>query len=231
MVLMIKAIFFDIDDTLYDSTKLATMARRNSIQAMIDAGLRIKDEDRVYKVLEGIIIKFGPNYSKHYDELMAELGLEWDPKIIAAGVVAYHDTKAGYLKPFPEVIPTLLKLKDRYKLGIISNGLAVKQWEKLVGLGIHHFFDIVTTSEELGYSKPEKQIFEFAIEKLGLKPRECVMVGDKLETDIIGANRAGMYSIRLKKGKHMHEKPGSKESTPLFEIEDISEIFKALKNI
>jgi putative hydrolase of the HAD superfamily len=110
--MVLKAIFFDIDDTLYDSSKLTAMARMNSIKAMIDSGLPEKDENKVYKILEGIIAKFGPNYGKHYDELLRELGLKWDPKIIAAGVVAYEHTKVGYLKPFPGVIPTLLELKS-----------------------------------------------------------------------------------------------------------------------
>jgi putative hydrolase of the HAD superfamily len=227
---MIRAIFFDIDDTLYDSTKLTTMARRNSIKAMVDAGLPVMDEDEVYSLLEDIIKRFGSNYGKHYDELLKELGLEWNPKIIAAGVVAYEHTKVGYLKPFPRVVPTLLELKKDYKLGVISNGLAVKQWEKLVGLGIYHLFDIVATSEELGYTKPQKEIFEFPMRKLGLKPEECIMVGDRLDTDIAGAKKAGMQTIRIRKGKRAREKP-VKEQRPDYEIDDISQISKVLEKI
>ena len=227
---MPRAIFFDIDDTLYDSTSLTTMARKNSIRAMIDAGLPGKEEE-LFKLLEKVIQKFGSNYSKHYDELLKELGMAWNPKIIAAGVVAYEHTKAGYLKPFPRIVPTLLKLKEKYKLGVISNGLAVKQWEKLIGLGIHHLFDIVATSEELKHEKPQKEIFEFAIKKLNLKPEECAMVGDKLDSDILGGNRAGMHTIRVLRGKHKNEKPASKEEKPDFEIADLSEIFEVLKKL
>jgi len=220
----IKAIFFDIDDTLYDSTKLTTMARHNSIKAMIDSGLSVKDEENLYNLLNEIIKKHGPNYGKHYDELLKELGLESDPKITAAGVVAYERTKEGYLVPFPGVIPTLLALKKRYNLGVISNGLAVKQWEKLIGLGIHHLFDVVATSEELGYSKPQKEIFLFAIEKLGLLPEECLMVGDRLDTDVFGGNLAGMYTVHLKQGKYGEDRPKTEEQTPDFEIDDFTEI-------
>jgi putative hydrolase of the HAD superfamily len=221
---MIKAIFFDIDDTLYDSTKLTTMARQNSIRAMIDSGLPVKDEDNLHTLLNEIIKKHGSNYGKHYDRLLEELGLEIDPKIIAAGVVAYEHTKEGYLTPFPGVVPTLLKLKEKYRLGVISNGLAVKQWEKLIGLGIHHLFDVVATSEERGFSKPQKEIFLFAVEKLDLSPAECVMAGDRLDTDILGGNLAGMKTVYLKKGKYGGETPESKEQTPDFEIEDFTEI-------
>lgn len=220
----IKAIFFDIDDTLYDSTKLTTMARQNSIKAMIDSGLSVKDEDKLYSLLERIIKKHGSNYGRHYDELLKELGTESDPKIIAAGVVAYEHTKEGYLVPFPGVIPTLLMLKEKYTLGVISNGLAVKQWEKLIDLGIHHLFDVVATSEGVGYDKPEKRIFLSAIEKLGLSPGECLMVGDRIDTDILGGNLVGMCTVHLKKGKYVDIKPKTKEEVPDFEIDDFTEL-------
>lgn len=219
----IKAMFFDIDDTLYDSTKLTTMARQNAIRAMIDSGLPVKEE-RLYNLLEEIIKKHGPNYGMHYNELLKELGLDEDSKIIAAGVVAYERTKEGYLVPFPGVIPTLLALKERYLLGVISDGIAVKQWEKLITLGIHHLFDVVATSGELGYSKPKKEIFMFAIEKLGLSPGECVMVGNRIDTDILGGNLAGMCTVHLKRGKYGGEKPETDEQTPDFGIDDFTEI-------
>lgn len=224
---MVLAVFFDIDDTLYDSTKLTTTARRNSIRAMIDAGLK-GDEDEIFEILQKIIKKYGSNYPKHYDELLKELGLPWNPKIIAAGVVAYEHTKAGFLKPFPGVVPTLLKLKNKYKLGVISNGLAVKQWEKLVALGLHHFFEVVVTSQEVGYEKPQKEIFEIAIKKLKLKPEQCIMVGDRLDIDIAGAKLAGMKTIRIKKGKYAKMKPSKEEEKPDYEIKEFEELLDIL---
>ncbi len=225
---MIKAIFFDIDDTLYDSTKLTKMARQNSIRAMIDSGLPERSEEKLYNLLNEIIKKHGSNYAKHYDRLLEELGLEAEPKIVAAGVVAYEHTKEGYLTPFPGVIPTLLKLKEDYKLGVISNGIAVKQWEKLIDLGIHHIFDVVATSEELGHRKPQKEIFLFAVEKLGLSPAECMMVGNRLDTDILGGNTAGMKTVRIMRGKYKEIIPGHKDETPDLEIDDFTQITDVL---
>jgi len=221
---MLKGVFFDIDDTLYDSTKLTTMARRNSIQAMIDAGLPVEGEEEAKELLERIIKKHGSNYSKHYDRLLEELSVEWDPKIIASGVVAYERTKVGYLRPHAKVIPTILSLKGEYKLGVISNGLAVKQWEKLIGLGLHHVFDVVATSEDVGSEKPEVEIFQKATDRVGLKPEECAMVGDRLDTDISGAKKAGMFAVRIMQGKFSGDVPASDEDTPDAVIKDISEL-------
>ncbi|MFQ5815369.1 MAG: TIGR02253 family HAD-type hydrolase [Candidatus Hydrothermarchaeaceae archaeon] len=225
---MFKGVFFDIDDTLYDSTRLTTMARRNSIQAMIDAGLPVEDEEEAYSLLGGIIARYGSNYSWHYDRLLEELKVGWNPKMIASGVAAYERTKVGYLRPYPKVIPTLLSLKEEYRLGVISNGLAVKQWEKLIGLGLHHFFDVVATSEEVGYEKPHVEIFKTAISSVGLGLRECVMVGDRLDTDIAGAKRAGLFAVRVKQGRFSGDVPSSEDETPDAEITDISELLSVL---
>jgi putative hydrolase of the HAD superfamily len=229
VVQLIKGVFFDIDDTLYDSTKLARMARENSIKAMIDAGLDIAGEKELYSRLEGIIKRYGSNYGRHYDELLKEYEVRWNPRIIAAGVVAYERTKAGYLRPYPGTVPTLIKLKKNHKLGVISNGLAVKQWEKLVGLGIHHFFDVVATSEELGYSKPQSRVFEYAMGEVGLKPEECVMVGDRLDTDILGGNRAGMVTVLMKTWRR--KKARRKEETPQYEIKALRELPDLLEGL
>ncbi|MBU2560354.1 TIGR02253 family HAD-type hydrolase, partial [archaeon] len=192
------------------------------------SGLPEKSEEKLYNLLDEIIKKHGPNYAKHYDRLLEELGLEHDPKIVAAGVVAYEHTKEGYLKPYPGVVPTLLKLREKYKLGVISNGLSIKQWEKLIGLGIHHLFDVVATSEELGFKKPQKEIFLFAVEKLGLTPADCMMVGNRLDTDILGGNTAGMKTVRLKRGKYKEISPSNKDETPDFEIDDFTQITAVL---
>jgi len=194
---MLKAIFFDIDNTLYDSKTLSSMARRNSILAMIDAGLPVSF-DKAMEKLEEVIKKYGANYPHHYDRLLEELGVK-SYKMVAAGVVAYERTKFGYLRPYPEVVPTLLKLREKYKLGVISNGLAVKQWEKLIGLGLHHFFSAIITSQEYGAEKPAKEIFSHALKSIAAKANEAVMVGDKDKEDIEAARKAGMHAIDIKK--------------------------------
>lgn len=227
---MIKAVLFDIDNTLFDSTTLAEMARRNSVKAMIDSGLPIKDEALVYKKLQEVIKKFGSNYPKHYDELLNTLSIPWSAKIVAAGVVAYEHTKFGYLKPYPGVIPALMRLKKKdYLLGVVSNGIAVKQWEKLIGLGVHHFFDAVVTSEEAGVEKPEEEIFLLATQKLGVKPEECVMVGDRVKIDIYGAKRVGMKTIWLKKGKYSKEKPENSMEEPDITIDSFFSLVECVE--
>ena len=225
----IKAVLFDIDDTLFDSTTLAKMARTNAIKAMIECGLPIRNVQKGYSLLMKIVEKYGSNYDEHFDRLLEAVGCSRNPKIIAAGIVAYHDTKLGYIKPNPDVIPTLIALRDKgCKLGIVSNGRSVKQWEKLIRLGLHHFFDTVIISEDVGSEKPHFKIFKVAIEELGVKPEETVYVGEDPETDVLGANAAGLISVRLVRQK-CREPILNKSMQPKFTIKKISELLSILE--
>lgn len=224
----IKAVLFDIDDTLFDSTTLAKMARMNAVKAMIESGLPIRDVNKGYSLLMKIVKKYGANYDQHFDRLLETLGCSRDPKIVAAGIVAYHDTKLAYIKPDPDVIPTLIALRDKdCKLGIVSNGRSVKQWEKIIRLGLHHFFHTVVISEDVGCEKPDPKIFEVALKELRLEPEEAIYTGDSLEIDMLGANKAGLVSVRLIKQKRK-EVTLNRDMQPKLTIKKISELLTIL---
>ncbi len=227
----IRAVFFDIDDCLYDSTLQAGMVRRNAVRAMIAEGLDA-GEDEALGGLRDIVVRFGSNYSHHFNELLKGLGYGENPRIIAAGVAAYHTTKAAYLVPFADTVPTLLELRDLgYRLGVITDGLPVKQWEKLIMLGLQHFFDVVVISGEVGISKPDKRIFEFSVDKMGFKPGECVMVGDRLDRDIRGANDVGMVTVQVLKGKYCGKKPECEAEEPDAVVGELGQIVDVIKEI
>lgn len=225
----IKSVFFDIDNTLYDSTLQAEMVRRNAIKAMIEAGLEIDEEDGLKALME-TVERFGSNYQYHFDDLLKRFGRDRNPRIIAAGIVAYHTTKAAYLVPYPDTVPTLLALRDScYRLGIITEGRGVKQWEKLIRLGLQHFFHAVVISEEVGMEKPGKEMFLKAAEAIGSRPEECLMVGDRLDKDITGAKKAGMSTVQIMRGKYSDRKPESEEEEPDYVIPKLKELLEILE--
>ena len=227
----IKAIFFDIDDTLYDSSQQAKRARKNAIKSMIEAGLDISEDEGV-QAINRIVVRLGSNYEYHFDELVKEFGYEGNPRIIAAGIVAYHRTKTTYLVPLHDTIPTLLELKSKgHKIGIITDGRAVKQWEKIIQLGLQHFFDVVVISEQIGKEKPDKEMFENAVKEIGCMAGEAVMVGDRVDKDIAGANAAGMTTVRLLNGKYAGKKPENKLEEPDYVIHCLGEILRILPGI
>jgi putative hydrolase of the HAD superfamily len=227
----VKAIVFDVDDTLYDSSLQMRMTRLNSIRAMIEAGLPI-DLERGYKTLEEIVNQHGPHYTKHFDKLLERLGLKWNPRVIAAGVVAYRETSEAYLKPFPDTVPTLIKLRDLgYKLGVVSEGRSVKQWQKLIQLGIHHLFHSVAISEDLGTEEFNINLFKRCLEDLKVKPEETVYVSSKPNKGILYANKAGAVTVRMRRGDSSIEEPESSEAKAKYEIERLSEIFGVLDTL
>jgi putative hydrolase of the HAD superfamily len=227
----IECVLFDIDDTLYDTSLQMNMARLSALKAMIEAGLPANIEI-AYPALEEIVKEFGPHYNQHFDKLLERLGLKWDPRVIAAGVIAYRETSSAYLKTYSDTVPALLKLRESgYQLGIVSEGRAVKQWQKLIQLGIQHLFHRVLISEEIKQDTVTPEMFELVLKELGASPEETVFVGNRLDTDILCANKAGIISVRMRKGEYRVEEPRSPEMAPKYEISKISEIFDVLKKL
>jgi putative hydrolase of the HAD superfamily len=221
---MIMNIIFDIDDTLFPSSDFSALARRNAINAMIDIGLDCSYEELNDK-LNSIIKTKGSNYGRHFDDLCLALGITDSSRFVAAAIAAYHDTKTS-IAPFPKVALTLLKLKENgHRLYVATNGASVKQWDKLIRLGLELYFDEVFVSEALGMEKC-KQFYERVISTLGCGARDCLMVGDREVSDIVPAKEAGMLTVRVLQGKHRHE-----PSTADFTVDETGDVLALVQRL
>lgn len=230
----LKAIFFDVDDTLYSSSEFSAMARLNSIKGMIAAGLRMEVKESLL-VLNRLISKFPSNYKFLFNEFLTEVGnnkyRDSNPSIIiAAGVAAYHNTKTNWLKPYPDVFEVIKILSKTTSLclGIISSGLAVKQSEKIFRCGLHKFLDsdALFFSENLKVDKPSKKFFQIPCSKLGLNPREVMYVGDRPIHDVKPVKEIGMISVlNRRSGKYLDVKSNVK---PDFIIHDFWELLNII---
>ncbi len=199
---MIKVVFFDLDDTVVDTSRLAEMARRNAIENMVRHGLPV-DFDTAYSELLELINEYGSNFNRHFDYLLRRLDLPSNPKWVAAGVIAYHNTKFAYLRTVRGVRRVLLDLqRSGYRLGIITDGDPIKQWEKILRLELDAYFDEVFISDYLGVKKPHPKIFRKALRKMGVGPEEALMVGDRLYSDVYGAKKVGMKTVWFRYGKY-----------------------------
>jgi len=96
---------------------------------------------------------------------------------------------------FPDVQSTLRWLSQKYVLGVITNGEERLQQEKLHRLGLTPYIRNLTTSTAAGYEKPDRRIFAHALQAAGVRPWAGVFVGDRLDVDVAGAQRAGMKAI------------------------------------
>ena len=105
---------------------------------------------------------------------------------------AYFEQRDRVLAPFDDTVPVLRLLKDRTVLGVVSNGNSHPDKHGLSG-----YFDFVLLSDDHGIDKPDPRVFHVAAEAAGCDVSEMAHVGDALETDVEGANRAGAISIWL----------------------------------
>lgn len=122
---------------------------------------------------------------------------------------------------YEETIETLEKLqKQGLPLLLLTNGAPDLQQEKIHGVGLARYFDHIVISGEHPKGKPDPDIFKYALGLLGLEPQETLMVGDKLTTDILGANRTGIPSVWINR----HGLNRTQEIVPKFQIKHLSEI-------
>lgn len=219
---MIKNIFFDIDDTLFPTSEFVELARKKALEAMIEQGVEEKYE-RLHARLMKIIGTKGSNYHNLFDELCREMKVKRPSRFVAAAVAAYHNAKSS-ISPYPEVPRVLLMLRENgYRLYVASNGDAVKQWDKLIRMGIEMYFDDVFVSGEMGERK-SAHFFARAVREAGAKPEECMMIGNREDADIVPAKKAGLKSVRVRRGSYSKGKTiADFDVKSLREIESILE--------
>lgn len=212
---MRETVVFDLDDVLFDATFLKRVARERAVLSMIDAGLPV-DFETAIKTLYSVIEDKGEDYGRHFDEMLERLGIKLDPRIIAAGVVAYHNTKFSLLEPNPGIFKVILSLRDDgFRVGVASTGPAVKDWEKLIRLNLHHIFHIY----KIGLSSWAELFQE-------LDPSRTILVSADPD-GIEEAARAGARTVRLLRGKFSHIKSMKADR----EVKDIWSILSAVKSL
>lgn len=192
----IRAVLFDIDDTLFPSSAFSAKARQKAVSAMIRAGLQATPA-KVRQALLRIIKTRGSNYGRHFDLLSRRFPCPERYRVVAAGVAAYHDTKIG-IRPYPAARRILLALRRRrLRLAIASEGRAVKQWDKLIRLGLDPLFRhvFVTPSKSPSFYRQTAR-------SLGLPPAAILMVGNHPSKDVAAARAAGLRAIRIRQGRH-----------------------------
>lgn len=130
----------------------------------------------------------------HWLEALQEVNKSVDPDRALASDCYYtwKTTRLQALALSPEVLALLQKLKHSYKLLLLTNGDAQTQREKLEAVRCEGLFSAVVVGGEYAEQKPAVSIFSHCFRLLGVKPQDCIMVGDSLDTDIQGGINAGV---------------------------------------
>jgi putative hydrolase of the HAD superfamily len=185
----LRAVFFDLDDTLCDTIGCRVERLRMALPALCAVRPELDIDELVRRVMEPLT---HPRDVRGLHAVLAELGLLDTPQGMEA--LSRFATSFEPLCLFPGVAETLAGLGRLYALGIISNS-GTFQHAKLVHLGLDQHFRHVIVSSEVGWEKPDPRIFQHALCEAGAAPEEAVFVGDRLDVDIAGAQAAGLRAV------------------------------------
>lgn len=197
---MLRAVLFDLDNTLTDFMRMKDASIEAAAQGMIDMGLPIRPEVAKQKIYE-IYRREGIEYQRVFDLFLKEYLGTVPPELLAAGIVHYRRARDSVLVPYAHVRLTLLELLRRgLRLAVISDAPAIQAWQRLHQLEFQHLFKPVITFDDTGERKPSARPFRVALEKLELAPAEVLMVGDWPERDMIGAAGVGIRTVFARYG-------------------------------
>lgn len=195
-----------------------------------DLGSTLVDETDVYKSRCDYAINEKKLNRDEFMEKVREMAETSATAIFAAAKfygVTLPPWNNSLEKLYPETPAVLEKLAQQYKLGIIANQVEGTQ-KRIDNWGIGKYFDVVVASAEVGVAKPDSAIFKIALEKAGCKPENAVMIGDRLDNDIIPAKKLGMKTIWVRSALAVYQKVRNDEEQPDFTIDSIREITEVL---
>lgn len=196
-----KWIFFDIGSTLVDES----VAYRNRIERTI------ANTDISYDEFYQRMVDISKHNQNAYSIVLEEYGLKKAP----------WNSEDEFV--YSEAENCLGELGKHYKIGIIANqNLGSK--ERLDKLGLLKYIDLVIASAEEGVTKPDLRIFQIALERANCKPEEAVMVGDRIDNDILPANKIGMTTVWIKQGFGSYALPKAIEEQPDYIVNSLVEI-------
>jgi putative hydrolase of the HAD superfamily len=204
---MLRAILFDLDDTLFDHRHCAREALTAVHQAhTCFAAVAFDEFERAHaehlealhlEVLDGRLSIDAARAERFHRLLAAAGGAIGDARRAAA---TFRERYVSARRPVPGAQALLAALQPHARLAIVSNNLLAEQQEKLRECGLDAYVDALIVSEEAGASKPDPGIFRIALERVEASPAEALMIGDSWANDIEGARALGLPAIWFNPG-------------------------------
>jgi len=207
----VEAVLFDLFDTLLllekqeayyppSLRKLYEFLLKNGISGSFEDFKRVYFEvrDKLYSESRESLEE--PHFNLRISQTLQKLGYDFDfsDPIVVGATEAFANEFTRYVSLDTDAPYVLQKLHRKYKLGLISN-FAIPEcgWKLLEKFGLRRFFDVVIISGEINRRKPSAEVFEKALEALGVKASEAVFVGDMLDLDVAGPKKVGMKTVLI----------------------------------
>ena len=231
----IHGVLFDVDDTLFDRRRAQDMALQLIVREFPDLfkGMEHRQVRQAFTESDRTTCEEYDTGALTEDprtrrsKLFLEmLGLDqaFAQEISDLYVARYPTVNA----PVPGALSVVQNLASCFKLGVVSNGWPDVQYRKLEALGIRECFECVVLSEEVGVQKPHPEIFHHAASLLELRPETCLYVGDLFDIDVVGANRARMYTCWFNPGR---EQPPTGEISADAEIDELAALVHRIQEM
>ena len=229
-----KDLFIDFDDTLYDTYGNAVIALRETFEAFRLERFFV-DPQVFYNAYWAANIDLWTRYSKG-EITRPYLIVERFRRPLSAGqgldvtepfCLEMSDKFLEFCSSKPGVVEGAHELMDYlkhqgYRMHMCSNGFHEVQYKKLAACGLKDYFDTIILSEDAGANKPSMQYFDYALRQSGADIATTIMIGDNLQTDIMGANRAGLDTILFNRWGI------EPSSVPTYTVETLRDIMKIL---
>ena len=216
---MYRAILFDLDDTLYDL--------RSYWQGRLGRALDVvrgqqPDIDHSALVRSAMAERI---YIEHWPDFLRRQGVR-DETLIAQSHNTFQHGWFEQLMLYDDAVHTLEALRERRRLGLITNGPSAIQRAKIERCELAKYFDVLIVSGEVDVAKPDPAIFALALGRLGMEAHEALFVGDSPEHDLRGAEAAGMDFVWMNaRGEELP--PGFTQ--PMAEIERLSDLLQLIE--
>ena len=222
-----KAIIFDLDNTLYDQNTFTYSAFKKIskyLKKKYDVNWR-----ESYRFMRKVWKKRGGMYGHLFDDVAKKFKLRKSAVKEMIDILHKHRTK---LKLYNSTRSLLKKLGRKYKLGIITSGYKKMQQNKIRVLKLERLVDVVIYSAENGkkFEKPHPLSYKIALKKLGVKAKDAMYFGDNPYVDFAGAKKIGIQTVRLRRG-WFKDKKVSKASDADFYIKDLKKLPGLIKRI
>jgi putative hydrolase of the HAD superfamily len=223
----VKAVIFDLDNTLVDFMKMKREAVLAAARAMVDHGLEMSVDDTVTALFE-VYERTGIENQEVFDLFLKQKLGHIDHRLLAAGIVAYRRAREAQMVLYPHVKMTLMQLlRKGYKLAVLSDAPARQAWLRLAGLNLLHYFDTVITHDDTGEWKPHPAPFRKVLDVLDMQPQEVMMVGDWPDRDIAGARDVGIRTALALYGCEFDVHDTGAD----FELQSVEELLSVLESI
>ncbi len=225
---MIKYVFIDIDDTLLDFNKNASLAVKMAFEKV---GLTYKEEygpwflkinDGLWRLIEEKKLDRKGLHARRFKDVLREFGLVGDGDLIEK---LFREYLFDLAIPVDGAVEILKYLSQKYAVYAASNAIYLQQVNRLKKAGMYEYLDKLFVSENIGYNKPSKEFFDACFAEIdGATPENTVMIGDSLNADIKGAYDYGMRAIWF--NKKCDDQPSDKKY--FVKVEKLEEIKKYL---